>query len=83
MQAAIPLEMMQSGETGRICDVDGRADDVARIEEMGLRCGTSVRMVKAGSPCLLAIGNHRLSLRCDGVVCILVEIETPLANSRP
>lgn len=70
----VPLENMSTGEQGRVCTLDGSADLVVRLEEMGLREGASVRMVRAGSPCILAVNNHRFSLRFDGNATVLVEL---------
>lgn len=70
----VPLELMSNGEQGRVCNLDGSPEFVVRLEEMGLREGTRVRMVRAGSPCILAINNHRFSLRCDECASVLVEV---------
>lgn len=71
----IPLELMQPGETGCIVDVDGRADVVHRLSEMGLSPRVAVRMIRSGQPCILALGDQRLSLRIDESLQILVEVE--------
>ena len=69
----IPLELLSAGETGRIHDLEGSSDFVHRLEEMGLRIGAVVRMVQPGSPCILAVDNHRFSLRMEDTASILVE----------
>jgi ferrous iron transport protein A len=71
----IPLELLAAGEEGRICDVDGERTTVTRLAEMGLREGSMVRMVKPGRPCIIAVGNHRLSFRGEDSTVVLVEIE--------
>jgi len=70
----IPLEMLRSGEQGRVCDVDGASDFVHRLQEMGLRAGVLVKMLQPGSPCILDINHQRLSFRAHEIVTILVEI---------
>ena len=70
----IPLELMQSGETGCIHDVNGTDDVVHRLSEMGLATGTPVQMVRPGTPCILASGEHRLSVRVDASLSILVSV---------
>jgi ferrous iron transport protein A len=70
----VPLELMSSGEQGRVCTLDGSPEFVVRLEEMGLREGARVRMVRTGSPCILAINDHRLSLRFDDSATVLVEV---------
>lgn len=70
----VPLELLALGEEGRILDVDGERATVTRLAEMGLREGVSVRMVKPGRPCIVAVGNHRLSFRGEDSTVILVEV---------
>ena len=70
----VPLEMLSAGEHGFIRELDGAPEFVHRLEEMGLRIGAAVAMVRPGSPCILAVGNHRFSLRTDEAVAILVEV---------
>ena len=74
MTQTIPLELLGAGEEGRIVDVDGERATVTRLAEMGLREGVAVRMVKAGSPCIVAVGNHRISFRGEESTVVLVEI---------
>ena len=69
----IPLELLSAGEEGRIHNLEGSPDFVHRLEEMGLRVGATVRMVQPGSPCILAIGHHRFSVRIDDTATVLVE----------
>ena len=70
----VPLEMMTIGEHGCVRDVDGSPDFVVRLQEMGLHEGARVRMVKTGSPCILAVNEHRFSLRFDDRATVLVEL---------
>lgn len=70
----IPLELMQSGESGCIHDVNGAADVVHRLSEMGLATGASVKMVRPGTPCILSSGENRLSVRVDPSLSILVSV---------
>ncbi len=70
----IPLEMLRSGECGRIAQVDGDEQFVSRLAEMGFREGVGVRMVRAGSPCIVAVGDHRMTFRADELALVLVEL---------
>ncbi|MGH7128685.1 MAG: FeoA family protein [Planctomycetaceae bacterium] len=70
----LPLESLRAGEHGRIVKLDGPADAVHRLEEMGLRTGAAVRMVQTGSPCILAIDEQRLSFRADAATVVMIEI---------
>lgn len=70
----VPLELLQAGEQGRICDLTGSPAFVHRLQEMGLREGAQVEMVRPGSPCILAVDHQRFSLRLDEAATVLVEV---------
>ena len=67
MPPLMPLELLGPGEWGEVHDVTGDSGWVCRLAELGLRSGCKLQVVQPGSPCLLQIGNCRLSLRgeCD------------------
>jgi Fe2+ transport system protein FeoA len=69
----VPLELLASGETAKIVDIEGDPGMVARLHEMGLNIDTEISMVQPGEPCIIAAGNHRLSIRCEELAVILVE----------
>lgn len=70
----VPLALMATGESGRVCDVDGTPDVVVRLEEMGLNVGAKLTMIKTGSPCIVAVNDQRFSLRLDDSATIMVEV---------
>jgi Fe2+ transport system protein FeoA len=70
----VPLEMMSTGEEGRVCTLEGTPDFVVRLQEMGLREGVKVRMIQPGSPCILAVNDHRFSFRIHESATVLVEL---------
>jgi ferrous iron transport protein A len=70
----VPLESMATGEQGRIHALDGSPEFVVRLQEMGLREGVPVQMVRAGSPCILSVNDQRLSLRFEDSTTVLVEL---------
>lgn len=74
MMQLVPLELMATGEQGCVRDVDGSPEFVVRLQEMGLHKGAKVRMVKTGSPCILAVNEQRFSLRFDQRATITVEV---------
>jgi ferrous iron transport protein A len=73
----VPLHLLEAGETGCIIDVDGEARLVQRLDEMGLRRGTNVRVIQPGDPCIVAFDHQRLSFRGEGEAIILVEVSQP------
>jgi Fe2+ transport system protein FeoA len=67
----LPLELLNCGEWAELVAIDGDPGWVARLAEVGIRVGCRVRVLQAGSPCLLQVGGVRLSLRGDQATRIL------------
>jgi len=74
LENIVPLDLMAAGETGQVLQVDGSPDVVHRLAEMGLREQVRVMMIQPGSPCIVAVGDHRLSLRMDNEAEVLVSL---------
>jgi ferrous iron transport protein A len=68
----LPLEFLHAGAWADVADVTGEPGWVSRLAEMGVRIGCRLHVLQAGSPCLLQIGESRLSLRGDLATQILV-----------
>ena len=68
----LPLEFLHAGEWADVADVSGEPGWVTRLAELGVRVGSRLRVLQSGSPCLLQVGESRLSLRGDWATQILV-----------
>ena len=79
MSEVIPLHLLDAGQSGRIVDIDGHEASVVRLHEMGIGVGETFeirdqgRMMRAGTPCILAVDNQRLSFRHGRSAVIFVE----------
>lgn len=80
MSQVIPLELLKVGEEGCVHCVDGCESLTHRLAEMGVREGAAIRMIRPGCPCLVAVNDHRMSLRIDGSACVLVEVDNRVTN---
>ena len=68
----LPLEYLGRGEWAEIEHVDGEPGWVGRMAELGLRIGSQLRVLQAGSPCLIDVAGCRLCLRGESLMRILV-----------
>ncbi|MCA9132267.1 MAG: ferrous iron transport protein A [Planctomycetales bacterium] len=76
-EAVLPLDLLRANEEASVVELIGESSQVHRLAEMGLRPGVSVRMVRPGAPCLLALDGKRLSIRLSGNVEVLVASAIP------
>ena len=75
MLEPVPLQFMDAGQIGAVTDVVGHRDTVHRLHELGLRRGAEVQMIQPGSPCIVRLEGHRLCLRADDLLNVLVQPE--------
>ena len=68
----LPLDLLKVGDQADIADVTGEPCWVSRLAELGVRIGCRLRVLQTGSPCLLQVGECRLSLRGECTMQILV-----------
>jgi len=62
---SMPLELLNCNEWADVTDVQGEPAWVGRMQELGVREGSRLKVLQKGSPCLLQIGESRLSVRSD------------------
>ena len=82
MDAMIPLRLLVRGEPAVVEDLCGPDGEVHRLREMGFEPGVEVEMVRVGNPCIVRVGHHRLCLRCDDSIHILVRPKPYAAPTR-
>jgi Fe2+ transport system protein FeoA len=74
MHDVIPLPLLQPGQRASIDQLMGRAEEVHRLEELGLRVGAAVEMVQSGSPCIVALNGAKLCFRGCDATSVLVKL---------
>lgn len=72
MKDLISLRCLTAGELGEVGQIVGDPHQVHRLEELGLREGTTVEMVRPGSPCIIRLSGHKLCFRPTAGLNVLV-----------
>ena len=72
MHDLLPLHLLTPGRRALIGQLVGRADEVHRLEELGMRVGKQVEMVQSGSPCIIKLDGAKLCFRDNEAVGVLV-----------
>lgn len=69
----VPLDLLAPGESADVAEVCGSDSWVGRMAELGIRCGSRVKVLKPGIPCLVEIGATRYCVRgdCDCQILVL------------
>jgi ferrous iron transport protein A len=69
----LPLEIMKSGAWAEVAAIYGEPTWVRRLTELGIQNGIRLRILQGGSPCLLQIGENRMSIRGGAIYVHLVD----------
>ena len=77
MQSLTPLSRLPVGRSARVGRIVGCPHRVHRLEEFGLRDGTTIEMFRQGNPCIVRVGGNKVCLRTDDRLDVLV---TPLGQ---
>jgi ferrous iron transport protein A len=69
----IPLAALATDEEAQIAAIEGEASMRQRLEEMGLRTGAVIRMMRSRPPHIIALNGRRLCLRTNAELQVWVE----------
>jgi ferrous iron transport protein A len=72
MRDSLSVTLLAAGQVAEILQLVGPPEHVRRFEELGLRTGARIEIVRGGSPCIIRIGDSRLCFREDAQVQVLV-----------
>jgi Fe2+ transport system protein FeoA len=68
----IALGRLLAGQSAVVSRIVGRGEDVQRLEEFGLRSGTTVEMFRPGNPCILRLAGNKVCLRIQRSLAVFV-----------
>jgi len=69
----IPLTRLKTGQSAEVSRIVGPIEHVHRLEEFGLRSGTTIQMFRPGNPCIVRMAGNKVCLRADGLLNIFVK----------
>ncbi|NLE39012.1 MAG: ferrous iron transport protein A [Pirellulaceae bacterium] len=72
VDSVVSLKNLLPGQFGEVFRLEGRPEDVHRLEEFGLGRGTRIEMFRAGNPCIVRMGSNKFCLRLDRALDVLV-----------
>lgn len=73
MDEVIPLNRLKVGQSAQVSRIMGAVEHVHRLEEFGLRTGTTIEMFRAGTPCIVRLAGGKVCLRADKLLDVLVK----------
>jgi ferrous iron transport protein A len=72
MPELVPLSVLRSGQIAEIGQLVGAPEQVRRLEELGLRTGARLEIIRGGSPCIIRVDGGTLCFRDDESLRVLV-----------
>lgn len=63
MYELMPLQDLRPGQIAHIDSLDGVADQLRRLREIGLRQGSRIEMIRPGCPCIIRLDGSKLCYR--------------------
>jgi Fe2+ transport system protein FeoA len=58
-----------------VAEIVGQEDQVQRLKELGFCPGVHLKMIRAGSPCIVRLQGQTLCIRGNELLNVLVECE--------
>ena len=72
MREFISLSALRPGQVAEIGEVVGPLAHIRRLQELGLRTGALLQMIRGGSPCILRVEGSTLCFRDDDSLRLMV-----------
>ena len=69
----IPLSELELNQTAEVMELDGDESCRHRVEEMGLRAGAEIQMLRCDAPHIISIDGRRVSFRFSDCVQVWVK----------
>jgi ferrous iron transport protein A len=72
MREFTSLSALRPGQVAEIGEVVGPLAHIRRLQELGLRAGALLQMIRCGSPCILRVDGSTLCFRDDDSLRVMV-----------
>jgi Fe2+ transport system protein FeoA len=72
MPELVPLTVLRCGQVAEVGALMGPCDQVRRLEELGLRTGARLEMIRCGAPCIIRIEGCTFCFRDDDKLRVMV-----------
>lgn len=72
MSELVPLTVLRCGQVAEIGELVGSPERVRRLEELGLRTGARLEMIRCGAPCIIRIEGSTFCFRDDDPLRVMV-----------
>ncbi len=72
MNNLIPLCTLPPGQQAEVHTVLGQTSHVRRLDELGIRDGAQLEMVRHGSPCIVQLDGSKLCFRDGELLQVMV-----------
>lgn len=70
----IPLSDLKLNQSARVVELDGDESCRHRVEEMGIRTGATIQMLRRDAPHIISVDGRRVSFRFNDCVQVWVKL---------
>ncbi|HEX4416163.1 MAG TPA: FeoA family protein [Lacipirellulaceae bacterium] len=77
MPDLMPLAVLRRGQIAEVGQLVGAPEQIRRLEELGLRTGARLEMIRSGAPCIIRVEGSKLCVREDANSRVLVRTRMP------
>jgi Fe2+ transport system protein FeoA len=74
MPELVPLYSLRRGQVAEVGQILGDPAHSRRLEELGLRVGARLEIIRSGAPCIIRVNDNKLCFRDDETVRVMVRI---------
>ena len=73
MNHLVSVTELRRGQVAEVSAVVGLPEQVRRLEELGLRSGVRLEIVRGGSPCIVRVEGTKLCFRDNELASVMVK----------
>lgn len=74
MPELVPLTALRRGQIAEVGQLLGEPEHIRRLEELGLRAGSRLEIIRSGAPCIVRVNDSKLCFRDDDALRVMVRI---------
>jgi Fe2+ transport system protein FeoA len=72
MPELVPLYTLRRGQVAEVGQLLGAPEEIRRLEELGLRAGARLEIIRSGAPCIVQVQGSKNCFRYEDSELVMV-----------